>query len=188
MQTFGGLFCHRPTDKDDPWLAGADCNGVPQNETAAVIAALTWAIQSQIPTGTCIEIVPDAKYAIGNANAEYSPKSNKAQIKMLHAIIDIARKRFVIEMYHIKSHKGHPWNGLADILCGTCGAGDTTNTSGAGLPPWSPWTLRPQAIECASNDIQDSIEYPKMQGSRRDRYFENGEAYALPAEVIWGGR
>ena len=104
-------------------MAGADFNGVPQNETAAVIAALTWVIQSDLPKGACIEIVPDAKYAIGNADAEYSPKSYKTQIKTLHAIIDIARQKYEIEMFHIKSHKGHPWNGLADILCGTCGAG-----------------------------------------------------------------
>ena len=58
------------------------------------------------------------------------------------------------------------------------------NTVGAGLPPWSPWTHRPQAIECASNDTHDSIEYPQKQGGKRACYFAGGEAYALPAETI----
>jgi hypothetical protein len=72
-QTFGGLFCHRPNGVEDPWLAAADCNGVPQNETAAIIAALAWAIQSEIPAGTIIEIVPDANTPLG------TPKRNTAQ-------------------------------------------------------------------------------------------------------------
>jgi ribonuclease HI len=121
-QTFGGLFCHRPSGVEDPWLAAADCNGVPQNETAAIIATLAWVIQSRMPEGTIIEIVPDAKYAIGNAKAEYSPKSNKNQIKIWHAMMDIASARFEIELHHIKSHRGHPWNCLADVICGACGA------------------------------------------------------------------
>ncbi len=76
-QTFGGLFCHRPSSVEDPWLAGADCNGVPQNETAAIIATLAWLLQSKIPEGTVVEIMPDAKYAIGNSEAEYSPKNQQ---------------------------------------------------------------------------------------------------------------
>jgi hypothetical protein len=39
-------------------------------------------------------------------------------------------------------------------------------------------------IECASNNVNQSIEYPTLNGLRRNRYFENGVALALPNETL----
>ena len=75
---FVGVFGHFANGEDDPWLAKADRQKVPQMETAGALAALTWAMQSGAPKGTELVILPDAAYAIGALEAEFRPQSEHA--------------------------------------------------------------------------------------------------------------
>jgi ribonuclease HI len=90
---------------------------VPENECAAAIAALTWVLENSFNKQCKLVIMPDAKYVIGMATGDYKPKTNKQQIKILRALNDHVKRKMDVEFFHLKSHKGHPWNELADALC-----------------------------------------------------------------------
>jgi ribonuclease HI len=160
-QSFGGYFAQRTTGVGDHWLAAGDFNGVPQNECAAVISALAWALQAGLSKDATIVIMPDAKYSINNVEAKYTPRTNKDQIKIVHALADLVRANNVLEMFHLKSHREHPWNDFADTACKAVGDGAIANSSDV-LPPWSNWTSKPNMLENATLWQIDTIISAKM--------------------------
>ena len=83
------MFAYRPKGLDDPWLANANGNGVPQNENAALMATLGWLIQSDVPNGVVIAIMPDAKYAIHNVETTSRTSNNIMQVRTMLTLVDI---------------------------------------------------------------------------------------------------
>ena len=180
---FRGIFGHSAACIEDPWLAGADRNQVPQNESAAILASLAWAAQSKAPTGTSLVILPDASYAIGVLNADFRPKSNHSQVKVVRAVADIIGCTFQIEVQHIKSHKGHPWNELADVICEAVSDGRVNFTAGC-TPPWTAYLVNPQSLEAAALDTLSSAAFPPKAQDGSRKYFEDDFVLRLPAEII----
>jgi len=93
--------------------------------------------------------------------------------------------RFEVEFQHIRSHRGHQWNELADALCKA--AGQSHIDARVTLePPWHRWKEEIDKIEVASVAVLKGNEYPSGGGSTPSCYFADGTLLMLPAETMAG--
>jgi exonuclease III/ribonuclease HI len=184
VQHFGGYFAHKPSGIGDPWLGGGQNNQVPENESAAIIAACAWILQSRIPKGCKIVFLPDAMYVIGVAGATYQPRENRLQVRVLRALIDLVSVRCPIEYQHIKSHRSHPWNEMADCICEASSEGAIANSDKH--PVWEPWIERVEKIVTASFVKHSNDAYPPVceKTGTVPAYFSNGCLRKLPKEIL----
>ena len=74
IQSSGGAFAYAVQEANDALMAGADQHDVPQIETAAVLAALSWVWQSSLSEGTEVAIAPDSTYSLGAIEEQFHTK------------------------------------------------------------------------------------------------------------------
>ena len=80
-------------------------------ELSAIAYACLYILQSDI---FHVVIYYDAKYAANMASAQWSPDTDVGFVDKVAEIVALAEVKARIELVHVYSHVGDPWNEMAD--------------------------------------------------------------------------
>ena len=122
-------------------------------EQCAELLGIIWAglFAMQLPEGRRVDIVADSKAGLSLADGAFTPTTNEALATYAAQIVQVLRRRISLDLLHVSSHAGHPWNELADrvadlcavkgtrgarrALCSICGRAGPCTGHGCPLPP-----------------------------------------------------
>ena len=115
--TFGGFDgCVIATDQAHNMFFGATVATNGTAEVTATLLATLWMLQSGYHS---FHLGFDSKYADAVASAVAKPKTNVDLVNVTAAMRETLRKKCLLVAEHVYSHRGHPWNELADVVCDT---------------------------------------------------------------------
>ena len=104
----GGLVVTDPAARG---FIGADRGTNATAELSAMCFATLWALQQPYSS---VRIVYDAEHAAAMSQGIWDPSVNIDIIQTNSELIHLASKMFTLSWTHVYSHRGDPWNELAD--------------------------------------------------------------------------
>ena len=104
------------TSRDQSFYLGAEHNTNGTAELMATGMASLWMLQSGFKN-FCLGY--DAVYAEKVARAISSPHTSMKLVETVAAIRESLELVATVFSMHVRSHRGDPWNELADVVCGS---------------------------------------------------------------------